>query len=189
MNFWLRFVWFIGTLLRPKVFAALTGVVLIAGGAWMIAAAGGAQIQLPGIFRIVARPNPPVTDKDREEDKAAFVQMMKNQVWAEGYSPLIRKDSGPRLYYWAIFWGTREIGSHVDQDGKPFPVLCLHLYSERVRRDDVGMVAPHPYFLGLMIWPEALAKCERDQTDIKFRLRSEDAPFQQPPYQPSTGEH
>jgi hypothetical protein len=158
---------------RRHALAWLAALLMIGGGTWIMTGGGGVPQSFPW-----ARSS---AQNFGQEDAKAFEIMMKEQVWAEGYSPLINEIHRPYYEgnYWAIFRGTVENGTHVDDTGKPITVLCLHLYAQRVQYDGVGRLTPHPYFMGFLVWPEVLAKCDLDQRKQKYRFnfRSEEPPF------------
>lgn len=161
-----------GRLIRHKGLAVLVGVALIAGGVWMMSVVGGLpEIRLAQFFASadedICGPNDSSGRCElplmQARVRKTLEKIMHDQVWAEGYSPLKYKDTGELDgKYWVIFRGTKETGSHVDEDGTPITVLCLHLYAEPVRDDSTGLIAPHPYFFGFLMWHEVLVKCLPD---------------------------
>jgi hypothetical protein len=198
-----------GKLARPKVFTALIAVALIVGGAWMIAAGGLPEVfQVSQIFAPpradspVVKPLAATCDSAhmwacslKEEEALGFIEIMNVQYWAEGYSPVTAKTVAARwsqhnkkwsmVKDWTIFWGTVETGAVVGGDNKPVTTLCLHMYAKRAQEQEEGSeryIVPHPFFLGFLVWPEVLVKCDRDRRNVKNSYASlrNDPPFLQP---------
>jgi hypothetical protein len=135
-----------GVLVRRPGLALVMGVVL-AGSASMMGAAGG----LPGAF----------SSNLSDLDKYRFGVLLQDEPWAEGYSAAAKYKpfNGGESEYWVIFKGTVNPDSHVDSNAKPVAVKCLHIYGDKAQRDSVGLIPPHPYFLGFLLWPEVMVKC------------------------------
>lgn len=101
------------------------------------------------------------------DERRALWEALRKQPWTEGdLAPHIEKldvpfEPGVSSWFWVIFRGTTETGSHVDEKGQPITARCMHVHAQRAKSDvAVGLLKPHPYFLGFLMWPEITIYCE-----------------------------